>query len=84
MVDMNVEELKLTIESSTVIHAGDQLYTNYGDGNVGRLLQDYGYLSSLPRSWEFMEQRYTFWELADGSVKGEDGGLCVLLSILNA
>ena len=75
MVDMNVTTTKkVIIESMTVIQAGDQLYNNYGDENVGRLLRDYGFVPSLPpRLWEFTEQRYEFWELADGSVKGKNG-----------
>jgi hypothetical protein len=96
MVGMNSEEWKLIIKSTGVIHAGDQLYSNYGQGNVGRLLRDHGFLPVLGTSrqtnrlWQFTERRYAFRELADGGVTmpneaypGEDG-LSVLLFTLNA
>ncbi len=54
---MNVKEWRATIESITVIHAGDQLYNNYGDKSVSSFFRDYGFLPPLPRLWEFTEQR---------------------------
>ncbi len=76
-----------------MIHAGDQLYNNYGEENAGRLLRDYGFLPVLGTSrqtyrlWKFTERTYAFRELADGSVtppekvyRGENG-LSVLLSL---
>ncbi len=74
MVDMKAEEWKLIIKSTTKIHAGDQLYNNYGPKDVGRLLRDYGFLPTLGTSgqtyrlWKFTSRRYAFFELPDGSV----------------
>ena len=82
MVDMKAKEGKLIIKSTTKIHAGDQLYNNYGPKDVGRLLRDYGFLPTLGTSgqtyrlWKFTSRRYAFFELPDGSVtmpkEGED------------
>lgn len=62
---------KLTIIATADIHAGEQVYNNFGEENVGRLFRDYGFLSQSPRFWEVQAAdgaTFHFWE-----IEGNDG-----------
>lgn len=67
-VHTEMRDDKLTMVTTRKIEKGEQLFSNFGSEHVGRLLRDYGFMSAVPRLWEFEslnEGAQLFWEEYD-------------------
>lgn len=67
-VDVVMMGSKLTMVTTAEVEAGQQLFSNFGEEDVGRLFRDYGFISQRPRLWEIEGDDgslHYFWEDLD-------------------